>query len=187
MNKMLLDLLRAQNYCARTLILEMAIANAVVENTKKFGGQYVPPKGMFFFVAIDNTDFAEDTVDGKGTTHGTITAVYQKADAPGEPIALNLELCNTQDLSFLPYHVPMEPCSKPKPRSDKREQEYEVGPTSVADYNELVTLGWMIASALSRSAVGESEGKWAGYITCVITQVGALPHFQRLHMSGLQC
>lgn len=37
-NKMLMDLLHVQNYCvsySRTLLLEMAIANAVVENTKK--------------------------------------------------------------------------------------------------------------------------------------------------------
>ena len=34
---------------------------------------YVPPflkKGTFVCFAADNTDFAEDTVDGKGTTHG---------------------------------------------------------------------------------------------------------------------
>ena len=96
---MMTDLLHVQNYCIsyrRTLLLETAIANAVVEkNNKKFDRIYVPPflkKGTFIFFAIDNTDFAEDTLDGKGTTYGTITAVYQKADAPGEPTAPVLEL-----------------------------------------------------------------------------------------------
>ena len=59
---------------------------------KKFSELYVPrflKKGTFVFFAIDNTDFAEDTVDVKGTTHSTITAVHQKVDAPGEPITLN--------------------------------------------------------------------------------------------------
>ena len=37
---------------------------------------------MFF--AVDNTDFAEDTADGKDTTRGTITVVYQKDNATGE-------------------------------------------------------------------------------------------------------
>ncbi|KAL7381431.1 hypothetical protein ABVT39_005339 [Epinephelus coioides] len=67
------------SYCVpynRTLLLETAIANAVVENSKRFSG----------------LDFAEDTVDEKGTTHGTITAVYQKANAQGEVIAPSLEL-----------------------------------------------------------------------------------------------
>ena len=56
--------------------METALANAVVENTKPFQGLYVPPylkKGTFVFFASDNTDFVEDTADGKGTTHGTVT------------------------------------------------------------------------------------------------------------------
>lgn len=97
-NMMLMYLLHEQNYCvsySRTLLLEIAITNAVVENTKKIAWLYVPPflkKGTFVFLAIDNTDFAEDTVHSKSTTHGTITAVYQKANASGEPITPNLEL-----------------------------------------------------------------------------------------------
>ena len=93
-----MDLLHIQNYCvpcSHALLLERAIANAIVENTKQFDGLYVPlffKKGTFVFFAVDNTDFAEDTVDGKGTTHGTITAVYQKADVPGEAITPNLEV-----------------------------------------------------------------------------------------------
>ena len=91
-NKKLVNLLNAQGHCAsysRALIMETALANAVVENTKQCQGLYVPPflkKGPFMFFASDNTDFAEDTADGKGITHGTVTAIYQKADAPGEPI-----------------------------------------------------------------------------------------------------
>ena len=92
-NKMLMGLLNAHGYCVphgRTLLLETALANAVVENTRQFQGLYVSPflkKGAFVFFAANNTDFVEDTADGKGTTHGTIVAVYRKADAAGEPIA----------------------------------------------------------------------------------------------------
>ena len=56
--KMVIDLLRAQNYCVsytRTLLLETAIANAVVKNTQKFDGLYVPPflkKGEFFSLPL---------------------------------------------------------------------------------------------------------------------------------------
>jgi len=45
-NKKLLDLLHSQNFCVSygwTLLLETAIANAVVENALKFDGVYVPP------------------------------------------------------------------------------------------------------------------------------------------------
>ena len=105
---MLIDLLHAQNYCvsySRTLLLETAITNVVVENTNRFDGLYVPPflkKGPFVFFATDNTDFAEDTINGKSTTHGTITAVYQKADAPGEPIA-NLVAPKTYQFFLIMY------------------------------------------------------------------------------------
>ena len=45
-NKKLVDLLNAQNLCVsygRVLLLETALANAVVENTKRFQGMFVPP------------------------------------------------------------------------------------------------------------------------------------------------
>lgn len=76
-----MDLLSAHDYYvpySHTLLMETALANAVVENTREFEGLYVPSflkKGAFVFFAVDNTDFAQDTADGKGTTHGTMTAV----------------------------------------------------------------------------------------------------------------
>lgn len=188
-NKKLIDLLHSQNYCVpygRTLLMETAIANAVVENTKHFDGMYVPPfikKGTFVFFAVDNTDFAEDTVDGKGTTHGTITAVYQKANATGDVVAPSLQLVEAKTLSVAPYHVPIKPCSKPKPGLAKRAQAFEVDTTGVAETYELTTLGWIIAFALSRERnIGEQSSLpgWAGFKSLVssgqsLTQVGALP------------
>ena len=58
------------------------------------GSMYIPSflkKGTFVFFAIDNTDFAEDTVGDRSTKHGTIAAVYQKANASGEQIAPDLK------------------------------------------------------------------------------------------------
>ena len=80
-----------------------------MENTKQFDGLYVPPflkKGTFVFFAVDNTHFSEDTVDGKGTTHGTIPTLFQKADVPGEAITANLEVSEakkTYRLSLIMY------------------------------------------------------------------------------------
>ena len=71
-NKKLVNLLNAQGHCvsySRALIMETALANAVVDNTKQCQGLYVPPflkKGTFMFFASDNTNFAEDTADGNG-------------------------------------------------------------------------------------------------------------------------
>ena len=117
-NKKLVNLLNAQDYCVsygRTLMMETSLANAIVRNMDEFQGLYVPPflkRGTFVFFAVDN--FAEDTADGKGTTHGTITAVYQKADAPGESPASPLHITEANSLSVIPHHTAMLPCEKPK-------------------------------------------------------------------------
>jgi len=99
--------------------LETAIANGKVENALKFDGVYVPPflkKGTFVFFAVDNTDLAEETADGKGTTHGSITVVYQKKNAPGEVIGPTLEVSEAKNLTVTPYNVPVKSYSKPKPQ-----------------------------------------------------------------------
>jgi len=56
---------------------------------------------QYIFIATDNTDISEDTKDGKSTTYGTITAVYQKANVSGEQIAPNQKTCEVQDLLVL--------------------------------------------------------------------------------------
>ena len=60
-NKKLVNLLNAQCHCvsySRALIMETALANAVVENTMQCQGLYVPPllkNGTFMFFASDDT------------------------------------------------------------------------------------------------------------------------------------
>ena len=187
-NKMLLDLFSAHDYCipyGRTLLLETALANAVVQNTREFQGLYVPPflkKGSFVFFAIDNTDFSEDTADGKGTTHGTITAVYQKAEVPGEQVAPPLKIGYAQSLSITPYHVDMLHCDKPKPQLAKRTDPF-VTSKGISGSYQLTQLGWIVATAWSRMEAGEESSNipgWAGYNSLLseskpLTQVGALP------------
>ena len=128
-------------------------------------------------------DFAEDTADGKGTTHGTITAVYQKANATGETIAPSLQLGEANNLSVLQYHVPIKPCSKPKTGSDRRANKLEVDNTGIPASYELTNLGSVIASALSRTKTNGEPSHipgWAGFKSLVsagqsLTHVGALP------------
>ena len=189
--KMLMGLLNAHGYCvshSRTLLIETALANAVVENTKRFQGLYVPPflkKGTFVFFAADNTDFAEDTADGKGTTHGTIVAVYQKADAPGEPIAGPLVIGDAHSFSVTPYHFNIMHCDKPKPQQTKRPEKFTVNKMGVSGSYQQTQMGWIFASAVSRMKQGSLEKSskipcWAGYYSLLsanksVTQVGALP------------
>jgi len=108
---------------------------------------------------IEHRDFAEETADGKGNTHWTITVVYQKENAPGEVIAPNLEVSEAKNLTVTAYNVPIKPCSKPKPQVAKRTHEFEVNATGVDDCYELTTLGWIIASALSKEKEDGESGK----------------------------
>jgi hypothetical protein len=127
--------------------METALANAIVENTKQFNGLYVPPflkKGKFVFFAVDNNDFAEDTADGKGTTHGTITAVYQRVDARGEQITppIFVDHTKSQSLSITPYRTPMLHCQKPKPTTPhNRMGKSSVSSSGVAETYRLTQLG----------------------------------------------
>ena len=51
--------------------------------------------GTFVFFAADSADFAWDTGDGKNTTHGTITLVYQRVDSVGYQISPPLSINHT--------------------------------------------------------------------------------------------
>ena len=187
-NKKLMDLLNAQGHCVShgcVLLMETALANAVVENTRGFQDLYVPPllkRGGFVFFAADNTDFAEDTPDGKGTTHGTIIAVYQNDAPSGEPIAEPLAIGEAKNLTVTPYHVDILHCDKPKPQHAKRTEQFAISKGIPVSY-QLTQLGWFVANALSRMKPGRSSSKipgWAGYNSLLsdsrpLTKVGALP------------
>ncbi len=174
-NKKLVNLLNAQNLCipySRVLFLETALANAVVENTKKFDGLFIPPflkKGTFVFFAVDNTDFTEDTADGKCTTHGTITAIYQKAEAPGESLTVSS------------YHTAILPCNKPKhkPTENTGRIKFAINKRGVADSYKLTHLGWVLTSVLSRI---EKQEKFWWIQKYLLSNTCLAPH-----TSGMYC
>ena len=65
---------------SRILRLETHLANSVIE-ANRAQGAYLPSTmhiGTFIFFAADNSDFNEDTPDGKRTLHATATALYQR-------------------------------------------------------------------------------------------------------------
>ncbi len=190
-NKKLVNLLNAQNLCipySRVLFLETALANAVVENTKKFEELFIPPflkKDTFVFFAVHNTDFTEDTADGKCTTHGTITAIYQKAEAPGESLCSPLHINDAQSLTVSSYHTAILPCNKPKhkPTENTGRKKFAINKRGVADSYKLTHFGWVLTSVLSRIEKQEKTcliPGWAGYNSILsdnraLTKVGALP------------
>ncbi|KAL5007722.1 hypothetical protein ScPMuIL_016528 [Solemya velum] len=106
----------------RILRLETQLANAVIESTREVGA-YVPAtmrKGSFIFFAIDNSDFNEDTPDGKRTLHATATAIYQRQKPFNDmdkhnTSELRLYGTKSRDRSLKSSTTPeFIPCSAPK-------------------------------------------------------------------------
>ncbi len=187
-SKKVIDLLNANTcayHIARVLCLEIALANAVVENMKRFDGLYVPPfikKGTFVYFAVDNADFLEDTPDGKGTTHGTITVMYQKDNVQGDAVAPPLCITDTSSNRVTPYHTAIVPCSKPKPPPSSSEEEsntFKVSERGIDEKYKYGQMAWIMAYVASRlhktdeDAQGNAEVKqsmipgWAGYYSLV--------------------
>ena len=111
----------------RILRIDTQLAQAVLDRSAEYD-VFVPPsliKNEFIFFAADNTDFSEDTPDGKGTLHATAMVVYQrKTEAASNPIRLNvdesprarsLSLRANRATELLPCHVP----AKAKPTCSK--------------------------------------------------------------------
>ena len=64
------------NY-ARILRIETQLAQAVLSNSSEHN-IFIPPKlckGHFIFFSVDNSDFSQDTPDGKDTLHATAMVV----------------------------------------------------------------------------------------------------------------
>ena len=151
----------------------------MVENTKQFHIIYVPPflkKGKFLFFAVDNTDFAEDTPDGKGTTHGTITAIYQRADTSREPIAPPLHFQDTKanSLSMTPHHKSIMPCEKPKATPNKYTREFTINNFAVSASSCFTTWMGHRVNALQNRGWWFKSNSWLGWLPLLAVNMQAV-------------
>ena len=108
----------------------------------------------------------KDTPDGKGTTHGTTIAIYQRATTTGELIAPPLQIAELESLSVASYHVPVLNCNKPKLQIVKRDDAFNVNKTGIPGIYQLTHWGWIIASVLARTKERRGDCKipgWAGF------------------------
>ena len=185
-NKTIIDLLSSHGYCisyGRTMMIETAIANAVLRNMDATNGVFLPPflkKDQFVFFAADNVDFSEDTFDGKGTLHATITAVYQRQQCDGDMLVPPLTLQDSADLTLTPNSVPVMECAAP----NNADCQKTVGMSEFSPSNEESKLGnleWMVARCTSQKSPSESNiPGWAGFnslvnISAPKTNIGTLP------------
>ena len=123
----------------RLLKLETQIANTILDQMVINNGIYVPRnivKGEHIFFAIDNSDFAEDTPDGKNTLHGTTVSVYQLCI--GQNIMQPLELtgvAHERSLNEIPStFTTILPCQAQRTRSLSASSIHRLEPTCLCHF-----------------------------------------------------
>ena len=81
---------------------------------------YVPPSiqsGLSVYLAVDNCDFKNDTVDWKNKFHGTAQVVYQQASADVVSEKLQIDHNQNRSLNYDPFPA-SQVCPKPKPKNE---------------------------------------------------------------------
>lgn len=101
----------------RILRIETQLAQAVLKRSAQYD-VYVPPGLVakeFIFFAIDNSDFSEDTPEGKDTLHATAMVVYQRTSNHASPVATDVrETAAARSLPLNPQLCPdILPCYIP--------------------------------------------------------------------------
>lgn len=120
-SKRIIDMLHRFNVSAeynKLLRIETQIANSVIMRMESNNGVYIPADfipGRHIFFAIDNIDFAEDTLNGKDTLHATTMAIYQMCEPDDRPSNLTLSIdAKDRSLTKIPDTITkLLECSKP--------------------------------------------------------------------------
>ncbi len=131
---------------------EASLARTVLSAGRR-DGVFIPrrlEKGLLVHFAIDNIDFQEDTTDGKGTFHGTVTVAFQPGpSSPSELEPLKFHSDAVEPLPVAIYEVspcPMNRSLKPKlPQLSIEKPRLESAENS-KDKDTLVLLSFGIAA-----------------------------------------
>ena len=151
----------------RILKLETQIAEEVC-NQMAIEGVYIPPfvqQNRFVFFAIDNSDFNEDTPDGKRTTHATATVVYQQTLPGDEDRAFSLQPKKGQNTALRQWSEPvLQECHIPaasKPNLPANTNAAVVRDASLVECHKQTDVSWLFARSFNRKCnsteMSESE------------------------------
>ena len=134
------------------LRLEASLARTVLSAGRR-DGVFIPrrlEKDLLVHFAIDNIDFQEDTVDGKGTFHGTVSVAFQPGpSSPSELEPLKFHYDAAEPLPAAIYEVspcPMNRSLKPKLPQLSFEKPRLENAENCKDKDTLVLLSFGIAA-----------------------------------------
>ena len=141
---------------ASILRIETQLAQAVLSNSGEHN-IFLPPqlsKGQFIFFSVDNSDFSEDTPDGKDTLHATAMVVFQRKPT-NEPETV-LDIDATAKTKSLPQESIPETeifqCHVPKSAQPKcSDYTLDTAPSSdITKKAEQDDLAWLVGHSIIR-------------------------------------
>ena len=190
-SKSLIDVLHelgvSVNY-ARILHIETQLAQAVLSNSSD-NNIFIPPKlckGQFFCVCVDNSNFSEDTPDGKNTLHATAMVVFQRKRTKDHETILEIDATmrtkslpqeSIPDTEILQCYIPKN--AQPKCSGYTLDTTPSSDVTKKAEQNDLA---WSVGNSIIRSRLEQVKiPTWAPYnsqvlsLTHQLTTVSMMP------------
>ena len=134
----------------KILKIETEIANAVTKTIQQNNGVYVPPtikKGMRVHFAIDNTDFRNDTPDGRLEFHGTGQVIFQKQNDVTSNLTIERSSSGSMKYHQKPFNQVFH-CNKPSPPMESFPSFSGVTPIKDLDLYRKSDQHWAICQVL---------------------------------------
>ena len=170
----------------RILRIETQLVQAVLSNSSEHNIFITPQlsKGQFIIFSADNSDFSEDTPDGKDTLHATAMVVFQRKPTNEHEIVLDIDV--TAKTKSLPQESIPETeifqCHVPKSVQPKCSgYTLDTAPSSdITKKAEQDDLAWSVGHSIIRSRSKNPKiPTWAPYNSQVTSLT--LPTDHRFH------
>ena len=154
----------------KVMKIETEIANAATKIIRDNDGVFIPPtvtKGTRIHFAIDNTDFHNDTPDGKLEFHGTGQILFQKRSNQEKDTKLKIERSSSSTIMFKqnPFEHAMQ-CSKPTPPRESFPFFTGKAPSNEIQLYQSTDQCWAICQVVNEEKIMPLPS-WAAYNSLV--------------------
>ena len=154
------------------LRIETQFAHAVLSNSSEHN-IYIPPelsRNKFIFFSIDNSDFSEDTPDGKKNLHATAMVVFQRNSSDSPKVVVDVGDKSGKTTKSLPAaaipQTEFHECHVPK-NTQPKFPGYDLTTTPSIDITESTQqtdFAWAVSHSITRSRCEQPKiPTWAPY------------------------
>ena len=147
----------------KVLQIETSMASTIADNMDKNKGVFLLPnicKGIPIHFAIDNTDFANDTPDGKREFHGTGKIEFQKNNE-GQ-VNIKIERSNKKTFKSNLFKVHSH-CFKPTPPNETFNNFSMIIECNDLAFHQGTDQTWAVYSSIPKSDSNIKAPTWSSY------------------------